>query len=85
MFIFIYQAGSNINNNNIRNLNYKHLIKYYNLLQNWHKPFTVEISSSSSSLSSFYLNQATWPIHKHTKIHTDRQTDRISKKYNKTQ
>jgi len=23
-------------------LNYKHLTKYYNLLQNWQKPFTVE-------------------------------------------
>ena len=33
--------------------------------------------SCISSSSSFYLNQATWPIHKHTKtyIHTDRQAD----------
>ena len=43
-FICIHQAGSNINNdNNNRKLNYKHLIKYYNLLQNWQKSFTVEI------------------------------------------
>ena len=29
IFIFIYQSGSNINNDNNRKLNYKHLIKYY--------------------------------------------------------
>jgi len=40
IFIFIHQAGSNINNN--RKLKYKHLIKYYNLLQNLEKVFTVE-------------------------------------------
>jgi len=33
----------NNNNSNNRKLNYKHLIKYYNLLQNWQKPFTVKI------------------------------------------
>ena len=38
VIIFIHQAGSNINNNNSSGkLNYKHLIKYYNLLQNWQK------------------------------------------------
>jgi len=43
-FIFIFirqdQAGSNINNNSNSNskLNYKHLTKYYHLLQNWQKP-----------------------------------------------
>ena len=38
IFIFIHQAGSNINNdNNNRKLNYEHVIKYYNLLQNWQK------------------------------------------------
>jgi len=34
IFVFIHQAGSDINNNssnyNNRKLNYKHLIKYYN-------------------------------------------------------
>jgi len=39
IFIFIHQAGSKINNDN--KLNYKHLIKYYNLFQNWQKPSTV--------------------------------------------
>jgi len=29
IFIFIHQSGSNINNDNNRKLNYKHLIKYY--------------------------------------------------------
>ena len=44
MSIFIHQACSNINkNSNNRKLNYKHIIKYYNLLQNWQKPFIVEI------------------------------------------
>jgi len=43
MFTFIHQAGSNMNNNNNRKLNYKHLFKFYNLLHNWQKPFTVEI------------------------------------------
>ena len=33
IFIFIHEAGSNISNNNNRKLSYKHLIKYYNLLQ----------------------------------------------------
>jgi len=50
---------------------------------------TLNISSSSSS---FYLNQATWPIDIN-KRHTDRQIDSISKRkkkkqykmYNKTQ
>jgi len=41
-FIFIRQdqAGNNINNNSNSNskLNYKHLTKYYHLLQNWQKP-----------------------------------------------
>jgi len=37
IFIFIHQAGSNINNYNNRKLNYKHLIKYYKLLQNYQK------------------------------------------------
>ena len=39
VFIFIHQAGSDINNNNNSNrqLNYKHLVKYYSLLQNWQK------------------------------------------------
>jgi len=41
--IFVHQAFSISNNNNSRKLNYKHLIKYYNLLQNWQKPFTVEV------------------------------------------
>jgi len=41
-YIFIHQTGSHINNNN-RKLNYKHLTEYYNLLQNWQKPFTIEI------------------------------------------
>jgi len=43
VFIFIHQAGSNINNNSNGKLNYKHLIKCYKLLQNWQKPFTLEI------------------------------------------
>jgi len=43
IFIFIHQAGSSINDNNNRKLNYKRLIKYYSLLQNWQKQFTVEI------------------------------------------
>jgi len=43
MFIFIHQAGSNVNNNNNRKLNYKHLVKNYNMLQNCQKAFTVEI------------------------------------------
>ena len=53
-----------------------------------HQVITLSVSLSSSS---FYLNQATWPIGytcKHTLTYrqTDRQTDRISKKkYNKTQ
>jgi len=42
IFIFIHQAGSNMYSNNGK-LNSKHLIKYYNLLQNWQKPFTVEM------------------------------------------
>jgi len=42
------------------------------------------MSIAMYSSSSFYLNQATWPVHKHTL--TYRQTDIISKKkYNKTQ
>ena len=44
MFIVIRQTGSNVNSDNSnRQLDYKHLIKYYNLLQNWQKPFTVDI------------------------------------------
>ena len=39
IFIFIHQTGSDINDNSNRKLNYKHLIKYYKLLQNWQKPF----------------------------------------------
>jgi len=46
IFISIHQAGSNINNNNIRKFNYKHLTEYYKLLQNWQKPLTVEIYRS---------------------------------------
>ena len=42
IFIFIHRAGNiNINNNNNRKLNNKHLIKCYSLLQKWQKPFTV--------------------------------------------
>jgi len=42
--ISIHQTSSNINSdNNNSKLNYKHFIKYYNLLQNWQKAFTVEI------------------------------------------
>jgi len=43
IFIFIHQAGSNVNNYNNWKLNYKQLIKYYKLLQSWQKPFVVEI------------------------------------------
>ena len=43
IFIFIHQAIGNVNSNNNRKLNYKHLMKHYNLLQNWQKPFTVEV------------------------------------------
>jgi len=48
MCIFIHRAGSNMNNDNNNNgkRNYKHLIKYRNLLQNWQNPFTVEIYRS---------------------------------------
>ena len=38
IFIFIHQAGSNMNNNNNRKLNYKHLI-----VAKLAKPFTIEI------------------------------------------
>jgi len=56
-------------------------------------PFIAYIATEWRSYhhhhSSFYLYQATWPIHKHTKtyrvLQTDRQTDRISKKYNEAQ
>jgi len=51
--ISIHEAGSNINNNN-RKLNYKRLIKHYNLLQNWQKLFTVEIYRNIN-LSCFLL------------------------------
>ena len=42
-FVCIHQAGSNVNNNSKMKLHYKHMITYYNLLQNWQKPFIVEI------------------------------------------
>jgi len=43
VFVIIRQAGYYIDNYNNRKLNYKQLIKYYRLLQNWQKPFTVKI------------------------------------------
>jgi len=43
IFIFIHQAGSNVNNYNNGKLNYKQLIKYYRLLQSWQIPFVIEI------------------------------------------
>ena len=45
VFLIIRQAGYNIDNYNNRKLNYKQLIKYYRLLQNWQKPFTVKTVS----------------------------------------
>jgi len=47
IFIFIHESGSNINNNNNnrpnRKLNYKHLIKYYNVVAKLAETFTVEV------------------------------------------
>ena len=47
LFIFIHQTGSKMSNCSIFKkqhikLNYKNLTKYYKLLQNLHKSFTVE-------------------------------------------
>jgi len=48
IFIFIHESGSNINNNNNNNrpnrkLNYKHLIKYYNVVAKLAETFTLEV------------------------------------------
>jgi len=43
IYLFIHQACCNTNNYKNWKLNYKHSIKYYRLLQNWQKPFNVEI------------------------------------------
>ena len=45
ILMFIHQARSNMyDDNSYRKRSYKHLVKYYDLLQNWQKPpFTVEI------------------------------------------
>ena len=40
--IFIYQAGSNINNISNRRLNYKRSIKYYNCLRNWQRKTEIQ-------------------------------------------
>ena len=65
------KSGSNINNdNNNRKLNYKHLINYYNLLQNWQKPFnwftTVSLWSSTYKLNVFkrrHSNKHFWEFY----------------------
>jgi len=63
LYIFIHHTGSNINNYNNRKLNYKHFIKYYELLQklaktiycrniSWYKLILPSLKNTARQINS---------------------------------